>query len=38
MEELLEKLLEAVEFGKLFDTDETKEGIKAFLEKRKPNW
>lgn len=29
---------EAVEFGKLFDTDETKEGIKAFLEKRKPNW
>ena len=30
--------LEATEFGKLFTTSETKEGISAFLEKRKPNW
>ena len=30
--------LEAKEFGKLFNTNETKEGISAFLEKRKPNW
>jgi len=30
--------LEADVFGSMFDTDETKEGITAFLEKRKPNW
>ena len=30
--------LEAEIFGSMFDTDETKEGISAFLEKRKPNW
>ena len=30
--------LEAEVFGSMFDTDETKEGISAFLEKRKPNW
>lgn len=30
--------LEAFNFGAMFDTEETKEGIKAFLEKRKPNW
>ncbi len=30
--------LEANNFGKLFETDETKEGLSAFLEKRKPNW
>ncbi len=30
--------LEADNFGKLFETDETKEGLSAFLEKRKPNW
>jgi len=30
--------LEAYSFGNLFDTEETKEGMKAFLEKRKPNW
>lgn len=30
--------LEAFNFGGMFDTEETKEGIKAFLEKRKPNW
>lgn len=30
--------LESKEFGLLFDTDETKEGISAFLEKRTPNW
>ncbi len=30
--------LEANVFGSMFDTDETKEGITAFLEKRKPNW
>ena len=29
--------LEAKEFGSLFDTD-AKEGMKAFMEKRKPNW
>ncbi|MCX6279984.1 MAG: enoyl-CoA hydratase-related protein [Bacteroidetes bacterium] len=28
----------ASEFGKLFDQPATKEGMKAFLEKRKPNW
>lgn len=30
--------LESEQFGKLFDDEQTKEGIKAFLEKRKPNW
>ncbi len=30
--------LEADTFGKLFDTEQTKEGINAFVEKRKPNW
>jgi len=30
--------LEAKVFGSLFDTQETKEGMNAFLEKRKPNW
>ncbi len=30
--------LEAKEFGKLFGTVETNEGMNAFLEKRKPNW
>lgn len=30
--------LEAKVFGSMFDTDETKEGISAFLEKRNPNW
>ncbi len=30
--------LEADVFGSMFKTDETKEGISAFLEKRKPNW
>ena len=30
--------LEADNFGKLFETEETKEGLLAFLEKRKPNW
>jgi enoyl-CoA hydratase len=30
--------LEAVEFGKLFNDQATKEGMTAFLEKRKPNW
>lgn len=30
--------LEAAEFGKLFDQPATKEGMKAFLEKRKPEW
>lgn len=30
--------LEAAEFGKLFDNQESKEGMSAFLEKRKPNW
>ena len=30
--------LEAKVFGSMFETDETKEGISAFLEKRKPNW
>ncbi|MDP1623110.1 MAG: enoyl-CoA hydratase-related protein [Bacteroidales bacterium] len=29
---------EAIEFGKQFDNEATKEGMKAFLEKRKPNW
>jgi enoyl-CoA hydratase len=30
--------LESEEFGKLFDQAATKEGMKAFLEKRKPEW
>jgi enoyl-CoA hydratase len=30
--------LEAVEFGKQFNNEATKEGMKAFLEKRKPDW
>ena len=30
--------LEAHEFGKQFGDEATKEGMKAFLEKRKPNW
>lgn len=30
--------MEAVEFGKQFDRAPTIEGMKAFLEKRKPNW
>jgi len=30
--------LEAETFGKLFETEQTKEGIKAFIEKRKPIW
>jgi enoyl-CoA hydratase len=30
--------LEAEAFGQLFDEPTTKEGMKAFLEKRKPNW
>ena len=30
--------LESEAFGKLFDYPSTKEGMKAFLEKRKPNW
>jgi enoyl-CoA hydratase len=29
---------EAVEFGNLFGNGESGEGMKAFLEKRKPNW
>ena len=30
--------IEAEEFGKLFGNGESGEGMKAFLEKRKPNW
>jgi len=30
--------LEAREFGKQFNNEATKEGMKAFLEKRKPDW
>jgi enoyl-CoA hydratase len=30
--------LESEAFSKLFDYPSTKEGMKAFLEKRKPNW
>jgi enoyl-CoA hydratase len=30
--------MEAVEFGKQFNNSATKEGMKAFLEKRKPDW
>jgi enoyl-CoA hydratase len=29
---------EAVEFGRQFNNEATKEGMRAFLEKRKPNW
>lgn len=32
------EILESKHFGSLFGTDETNEGISAFLEKRKPNW
>ncbi len=32
------QLLEAQVFGSMFDTEETKEGMSAFLEKRKPKW
>ena len=32
------QVIEANVFGSLFDTEETKEGMKAFLEKRRPNW
>jgi len=31
-------VMEAEAFAKLFDYPSTKEGMKAFLEKRKPNW
>ena len=30
--------IESIEFGKLFDENESKEGMSAFLEKRKPNF
>jgi enoyl-CoA hydratase len=30
--------LESEAFAKLFDYPSTREGMKAFLEKRKPNW
>ncbi len=30
--------IEALEFGTLVDTEDIKEGTRAFLEKRKPNW
>jgi len=30
--------IESNVFGSMFDTDETKEGTKAFLEKREPKW
>jgi enoyl-CoA hydratase len=30
--------IESLEFGKLFDENESKEGMSAFLEKRKPNF
>jgi enoyl-CoA hydratase len=30
--------LEAEGFSSLFACDETREGMRAFLEKRKPNW
>jgi enoyl-CoA hydratase/carnithine racemase len=30
--------MEAAAFSKLFDYPSTKEGMAAFLEKRKPNW
>jgi enoyl-CoA hydratase len=30
--------LEAETFGKLFESEQTKEGINAFIEKRKPDW
>ncbi|MEI6898947.1 MAG: enoyl-CoA hydratase/isomerase family protein, partial [Bacteroidota bacterium] len=31
-------MLESEEFGNLFAEPTTKEGMRAFLEKRKPNW
>lgn len=31
-------LIERNEFSKLFNTEEMKEGVTAFMEKRKPNW
>ena len=30
--------IESIEFGKLFNEDESKEGMNAFIEKRKPNF
>ena len=30
--------IEAIEFGKLFNENESKEGMDAFVEKRKPNF
>ena len=30
--------IEAIEFGKLFDEKESKEGMGAFVDKRKPNF
>lgn len=30
--------IESIEFGKLFDEDESNEGLKSFIEKRKPNF
>tara|TARA_B000000609_G_C23916596_1_gene211229 strand:- start:274 stop:576 length:303 start_codon:yes stop_codon:yes gene_type:complete len=30
--------IETIEFGKLFDEKESKEGMGAFIEKRKPNF
>ncbi len=32
------EVLESKHFGSLFRTEETNEGINAFMEKRKPNW
>ena len=30
--------VESIEFGKLFNEDETNEGLSAFIEKRKPKF
>ena len=30
--------VESIEFGKLFDEDESSEGLNAFIEKRKPKF